>query len=61
VLVGHIDDMHVVVSLEVDLAEVVFVQEVVTDGQALVVIGEGDVMRTGTEASRPWFPALSGW
>jgi len=45
--VGHMD---LVIAFGVDLAEVIFVQEVIADHQALLIFGERDVMWTGARA-----------
>ena len=49
VVLEHLDHMHMMVSLEVNLAEVVFIQEVIADDQTLVVVGERDHVRSGVE------------
>ena len=48
--VRDLEDVDLVVALEVELAEAVLVEEVVRHDEALVVLGEVDVVRTGAEA-----------
>ena len=42
--------MHPVIAFEMNFAEIVLVEEVVGDDQSLVVVGQGDVVRTRANA-----------
>ena len=53
------DHVDLVVSLEVDLAEVVLVEEVVGDDQPLVVVGESNRVRAASKP-RPTIPVWTG-
>jgi len=43
----HPDDMHLMIALEVNLPEIIFVEEIVDKHQSLVVISESNRVRTG--------------
>lgn len=46
----HFDYMHFVIPLEMDLAEVIFIQEVVSGDQALIIIGKTNIVWSGVKA-----------
>jgi len=49
-MLEHLDHAHVVIAFEMDLAEVVLVEEVIADDQALVVVGQLNHVRSCIEA-----------
>ena len=50
IILGHLGDMNIVVAFGVDLAEVVFVEEVIANNQTLFVFSEREIMRPRTLA-----------
>src|SRR4029078_12140759 len=48
-LARDLDDVHTMVPFEVDLSEVVLVEEIVGDDQALVVVGKVDIVWPGID------------
>jgi hypothetical protein len=49
-VVAHVEDVHLVIALEMDLPEVVLIEEVVGHHEPLVVVGEMHRVRTGVLA-----------
>lgn len=47
---SHLDDVNLVIALCMNLAETVFVQEVIGDHEAQIIFGQVDVMRAGADA-----------
>src|SRR5260370_20300198 len=50
VVFEHLDHVNVMVAFKVDLREIVVIEEVIGNDQALIVVGEHDIVRASVHA-----------